>query len=88
MVDAPKILSSVSERLRRMAARIDHNAETSTFGGAVVIIPPDQGGDPIEILILDSQGDSAQFWGTVTHRVKAAIDQLDEVRKQGFGVRR
>lgn len=85
-ISKPPVQAAV--RLHKMADRIVHNAETSTFGGAVVIIPPDQGGDPIEILILDSQGDSAQFWGTVTHRVKAAIDQLDALQKQGFGVRR
>lgn len=76
-----------SDRLCRMAEQINRNAG-STFGGAVVIIPPDQGGEPIEILILDSQGDPAQFWGTVTLRVQAGINQLEEQRKQGFGVRR
>lgn len=87
-MDAPKLLGAVSERLRRMAARIDHNAETSTFGGAVVIIPPDQGGEPVEILILDSQGDAAQFWSIVTHRVQTAITVLDKQMQTGFGARR
>ncbi len=84
MDDAP---GSPSHRLCRMAEHINRNAG-ATFGGAVVIIPPDQGGEPVEILILDSQGDPGQFWSIVTHRVQAAITALDAQRNQGFGVRR
>ena len=36
-----------------MAAMIELNADV-VFGGAVVIIPPENGGEPIELLILDS----------------------------------
>ena len=81
-------MTAAADGLRRMADRIDHNDKTSTFGGAIVIIPPDQGGEPVEILILDSQGDPGQFWSIVTHRVQAAITALDAQRNQGFGVRR
>lgn len=84
MTDKP---NTPSDRLCRMAEQINRNID-STFGGAVVIIPPDQGGEPIEILILDSQGDPGQFWSIVTHRIQTAIVALDEQRKQGFGVRR
>lgn len=78
----------VSDRLRQMADRIDLNADTSTFGGAIVIIPPEQGGNSIELLLLDSQGDPGQFWSVVTHRVQTAITELDQARNMGFGVKR
>lgn len=71
----------------KMGERITHNAEVSQFGGAAVIIPPG-GGEPIEVLILDSQGDVAQFWGTIQTRIQLVLQQLQDQRAMGFGVKR
>lgn len=65
-----------SNLFRRMADQIDRN-EGSAFGGAVVICPPG-GGDPVELLMLNSLKDPAQFWGAVDATVKFALANLDE----------
>ncbi len=57
MDDAP---GSPSHRLCRMAEHINRNAG-ATFGGAVVIIPPDQGGEPVEILFSIRRGIRGSF---------------------------
>jgi len=79
-----------AECFRRMAARIDHNAPIdpagkALFGGAAVIIPPDNGGQPVELLILDASSDPAQFWGTILTRINILVQQLEEKRRTGFG---
>ena len=73
-----------SERYRLMADRIDHNAD-ATFGGAVVIIPPAGGGDPIELLILDAQGNPGQFWATIMSRIQITLEDLKAKQQQPFG---
>jgi len=67
---------------RRMADRIEKNAD-ATFGGAVVIVPPSYAGDTIELLMLDAQGDAAQFWGTIATRIQIILKSLDDQRR-GF----
>lgn len=71
-----------------MAQRIEHNTD-ATFGGAVVIIPPKNAGEQIELLMLDSAGDAAQFWSTIKTRIDLVLDKLrDQERNvQGFGRR-
>lgn len=71
-----------------MADRIDHNKD-STFGGAAVIVPPQNGGEAVVVLVLDEKGDPAQFWGTILTRSQLEIEKLkDRARmQQGFGVR-
>lgn len=77
-----------SEQFRKMAERIDHNAE-ATFGGAAVIVPPAQGGETVELLILDAKGDPAQFWGTILTRAQMEIQGLQDKQQiiRGFGAR-
>jgi hypothetical protein len=71
-----------------MKDRIVHNAG-STFGGAAVIVPPEGGGEPIELLMLDAKGDPAQFWGSIASRIQIVLANLqDQQRNQvGFGRR-
>ena len=75
-----------SVRYRLMAERLDHNIG-APFGGSCVIIPPAGGGDPIELLMLDSKGDPAQFWGTILTRAQLELKAIDDKRaiQQGFG---
>lgn len=77
-----------SEPFTKMAERISHNVG-STFGGAVVIIPPGNNGDPIELLMLDAQGDPAQFWSTILTRIQVTIQKLQDQERiaQGYGRR-
>ena len=68
-------LPSNSERFRKMAERIDHNKDAG-FGGACVFVPPQGMGDPIEILILDTGSEAAQFYSTVATRIQLTLDKL------------
>lgn len=68
-----------------MAQIIDHNTDTK-FGGAVVIVPPENGGEAIELLILDNSSAPGQFWATLKTRCDMALDAINVVaRQQGFG---
>ena len=72
-----------------MAERIKHNAD-STFGGAVVIVPPGDNAKPIELLMLDAQGDEGQFWATILTRIQMAQAERDRLNTQArtFGMPR
>jgi hypothetical protein len=85
LVEPPK--NEASARFRAMADAIDHNAATQTFGGAVVIIPPVNAGEPIEMLVLDLKADPAQFWSTIKTRIEIKLAELDEQQRkqQAFG---
>jgi hypothetical protein len=76
------------ERFKAMAADIEHNGP-SKFGGAVVIIPPANGGEAIELLMLDLKADPAQFWATIKTRIEIKLAELDESRRSqnAFGRR-
>ena len=80
-----------AERFTKMAARITHNQD-ATFGGAAVIMPPANGGEPIELLILDSKSDPAQFWGAILSRAQLEVNTIrsaNEMRQMtGFETRR
>jgi len=73
-----------STRFREMAVRIEHNHD-SRFGGAAVIIPPSVTGNekPIELLMLDAQGDPAQFLATLITRLQLLAKDLDDTRRMG-----
>jgi hypothetical protein len=73
---------------RRMAARLDHNAD-AVFAGAAVIVPPAEGGEAVEMLILDSSQSAAQFWGSVKTKCELELSKLDERNRntQAFGRR-
>lgn len=81
MTDEIDQRKSVSDRFRRMADRIDHNT-SDPFGGAVTIYPPQNGGDPIEILLLDLSPDPAQFWATVQTRISLVLEKLGKDQAQ------
>ena len=76
-----------SQSFTKMAERIQHNTD-STFGGAVVIIPPGQNGEPIELLMLDAQGDPAQFWSTILTRIQMQMSKLQDAERVAQGFRR
>jgi hypothetical protein len=75
-----------SEPFTKMADRVKHNADTK-FGGAVVIVPPTGTADAIELLMLDAQGDQAQFWSTILTRIQVLMQGLEAKDRiaRGFG---
>ena len=59
------------------------------FGGAFVVVPPAEGGDALETLILDSKTDAAQFWQMLLTKCQMMIATLDaQQRQNAFGGRR
>ena len=80
--------STAPQRFRSMADAIEKNAD-SAFGGAFVVVPPADGGDPLETLILDSKTDAAQFWQMLLTKCQMMIATLDaQQRQNAFGGRR
>lgn len=84
LVEQPKF--DPAKHFAAMAERIKLN-EGQTFGGAVVVVPPENGGEPIEILMLDNQADLTQFYATITSRVQRSVNEVDvkQRQQQGFG---
>lgn len=70
-------IQSCAKCFSRMSERVLHNQD-ATFGGAVVIVPPKNAGEQIELLMLDAQGDPAQFWSTIQTRIAIVLDKLKE----------
>lgn len=75
----------VATILRRMADHLDRNKDAS-FGGCAVIVPPSTN-ETIEVLILDSSGDAAQFLSTILTRIQNIQVDMAVVakRQQTFG---
>lgn len=71
---------AAAETLRRMADHVDRNAAAG-FGGCIVIVPPLNGGDPIEILMLDDHPDIAQFYANLTARISARVSELTDIQR-------
>ncbi len=73
--------------LRRVADQIDAN-NPDTFGGVAVIVPPQNGGDPIEVLIFDPKKNAAQFYATIQTRLQGQLADLDQQSRQNQAFRR
>lgn len=86
--ELPKPLS-IADRFRKMAERLDHNAEDG-FGGCFLIVPPADGGEVIETLILDAKQDATQYWILLKAKCEAEIVRLDGANRNsqaGYGRR-
>ena len=80
---------TIANLFRAMADTIELNGD-GAFGGAFVVIPPTNGGDPVHTLILDASQDPAQFWGilkTKSDIALASVEQLARNQQAGFGRR-
>jgi hypothetical protein len=71
-----------------MADAIERNP-TGNFGGAFVVVPPVEAGDPLETLILDTKQDPAQFWMLLKTKCDIELGLLDQKQRTGqaFGRR-
>ncbi len=88
MNDEPTKQPSTADRFRKMADRIDHNAQDG-FGGCFLIVPPENGGEVIETLILDAKQDPTQYWILLKSKCDTEIARLDSAGRnsQAFGRR-
>jgi len=77
----------LAARFRAMADRMELNG-SEAFGGAFVVVPPKNGGEPIETLILDSQQQAAQFWVLLKTRCDLELARLDEAARNMQAFRR
>ena len=78
-------LPTAPQRFRAMADAIERN---TNFGGAFVVVPPAEGGAPLETLIIDSQQDPAQFWNMLITKAQMMVADLDAKQRSAFGGRR
>ena len=79
--EAPPI--TTAGRFRAMADQIERN-EASRFGGAFVIVPPELGGEPIAVMLLDEKADPAMFWSAVQTKAKMALDEISDRERRGM----
>jgi hypothetical protein len=70
-----------ADAFETMALTIRHN-EGGSFGGAIVIVPPDGGGVPIEILTLDRTITPGDFYAMLMSRLQGIISELDVRSRQ------
>jgi len=74
-----------SAPFRKMADRVDLNAQEG-FAGAFVVVPPE--GDPVELLLLNNQKSPAMFWSLLKTTAEMQIAELEEkqrVAQSGYG---
>lgn len=83
LIESQKL--DVATILRRMADHLDRNKDAD-FGGCAVVVPPGTN-ETIEVLILDSKGDTAQFLATVATRITSIqVDIQAQIKRQAaFG---
>ena len=82
-------MNDIAARFTNMSNVITHN-DDSGFGGAFVIVPPKDGGDVMETLILDNRQDAVQFWTLLQVKCQTQIAALDSANRQvqaGYGRR-
>ena len=74
------------QRFRAMADAIEKN---SNFGGAFVICPAEEAGEPLETLILDARPDPAQFWQMLLVKCQIMLGEIEAKSRanQAFGRR-
>ncbi len=73
--------------LRRLADTIE-KMDADAFGGVAAIVPPQDGGDPIELLIVDPKKNAAQFYATIKTRLETQLDDLNTTMRSQQAFRR
>jgi hypothetical protein len=64
----------------KVAEEIDRNA-ASGFGGAFVVVPPKDCGNPLATVILDSRQDGTTFWVMLKAKCEAELQLLDQQQR-------
>ncbi len=81
-------MDDTATRFTEMAQRLEKN-KGEQFGGAFVIVPPAEGGEPVSTVIFDNRQDPAQFWNLVLTRAQIMLGDLEQKQRAGqaFGRR-
>jgi hypothetical protein len=77
----------IADKFRTMADRIEKNAD-EPFGGCVMIFPPGENVEPVELLWLDAKTDHTSFWGTIKAKCDIAVAELGNQTRMGQAFRR
>lgn len=78
----------IADRFRKMADRIERNAD-EPFGGVMLVIPPGDEPSVIELLKLDPTPDATSFWAELKGRCDEAVHDLSSAaRNSQAGFRR
>jgi len=77
----------ISDLFRKMADDIDRNAAAG-FGGAFVCVPPTNGGDSFQTLIVGEAIDPSDFWNLLATKSKAQMSAVDAAQRTGQAFRR
>jgi hypothetical protein len=72
---------------RRMADLIEKN-EAEPFGGAAVIVPPNDQAAIVQILQLSPEPDGALFWGLIRSKADEAVADLMQQQRTQQSFRR
>jgi hypothetical protein len=74
--------------LRDRADSIERNGNEA-FGGCFVVIPPEGGGEPVDVMVLDRRHDLAFFWNSVISKCQFELAAVEQQQRsgQGFGRR-
>jgi hypothetical protein len=81
------VSKEIADKFRAMADRIEKN-DPEVFAGAVVIVPPKDGGEPVEILQLDGKPSPSEFWGLIRYKSDAAVAELNNQSRMQSAFRR
>ncbi len=86
IIDNKPDAKAIAGIFRAMADTIELNG-AGAFGGAFVVVPPANGGEPVHTLILDGSQDPAQFWGILKTKSDIALASVEQVvrNQRGFG---
>lgn len=78
--------AEIAAQFRRMADLVERN-DGAGFGGAFVVVPPENGGSPFDQLFVTVQQDAGDFWSLLSARCKAEMARVDQLQRQGQGYR-
>lgn len=80
----------IADQFRRMADRIEKNAD-EPFAGVALIVPPGDDPQTVELLKLDPHPDATAFWAELSGRCQDAVAGLTDAARNaqaGFPRRR
>lgn len=85
--DTQAAAKAISDLFRKMADDIDRNAGAG-FGGAFVCVPPTNGGEAFQTLIVGEGADPSDFWVMLKSKSQAQINAVDAAQRSGQAFRR
>jgi hypothetical protein len=70
----------IADKFRAMADHIEKNVD-SPFGGVAMIIPPKDGGEPVEFFQIDPKPSIPEFWGLIRTKCDIAVAEYQNAQR-------